>query len=89
MYDQEWDDDGLGGGGLDDGFDDSSPSEEVIDLLASTDGATARTIATSLRYPVDEVREMLEDLHANGEVERDDDRWVVPDMAGPDDPYIF
>jgi hypothetical protein len=40
--------------------------------------------------PADEVKEMLEDLHANGEVEKDGDGlWVIPDMAGPDDPYIF
>ena len=86
MHD-EWDDGGFGGGGFDD---EGSPTEDVIEVLTASDGATARSIAASLRLPADEVREMLEDLHANGEVEKDGDGlWVVPDMAGPDDPYIF
>jgi len=87
MHDSEWTDGGFDDGGFED---EGSPSEEVIEVLTASDGATARSIAASLRYPVDEVREMLEDLHANGEVEKDGDGlWVVPDMAGPDDPYIF
>ena len=82
MHGSEWDD-----GGFDD---DGSPTEDVIEVLTASDGATARSIAASLRMPADEVKEMLEDLHANGEVEKDGDGlWVVPDMAGPDDPYIF
>ncbi|MFC7228263.1 DUF4423 domain-containing protein [Salinirubellus salinus] len=81
MHD-EWDDGGFG--------DEGSPTEDVIEVLTASDGATARSIAASLRFPVEEVREMLEDLHANGEIEKDGDGlWVVPDMAGPDDPYIF
>jgi len=81
MHD-EWDDGGFG--------DEGSPTEDVIEVLTAADGATARSIAASLRFPVDEVREMLEDLHADGEIEKDGDGlWVVPDMAGPDDPYIF
>jgi predicted ArsR family transcriptional regulator len=81
MHD-EWDDGGFG--------DEGSPTEDVIEVLTASDGATARSIAASLRFPVDEVREMLEDLHADGEIEKDGDGlWVVPDMAGPDDPYIF
>jgi predicted ArsR family transcriptional regulator len=87
MHEREWTDGGFDGGGFED---EGSPSEEVIDILAASDGASARSIAASLRFPVDEIREMLEDLHANGEVEKGGDGlWVVPDMAGPDDPYIF
>ena len=69
---------------------DGSPADEVVQVVASSEGATARSIAASLRFPVEEVKELLEELHANGEVEKDGDGlWVVPDMAGPDDPYIF
>jgi predicted ArsR family transcriptional regulator len=87
MHGNEWSDDEFNDGGL---GDDGSPTEQVLEVLAASDGATARSIAASLRMPADEVTEMLEDLHTNGEVEKDgDDLWVVPDMAGPDDPYIF
>jgi predicted ArsR family transcriptional regulator len=87
MHGNEWSDDGFNDGGF---GDDDSPTEQVIEVLAASDGATVHSIAVSLRMPADEVEEMLEDLHANGEVEKDEDGlWVVPDMAGPDDPYIF
>lgn len=83
MHDAGWDE-------FDEFGDEGSPAEEVIEVVASSEGATARSIAASLRFPLEEVRELLEELHANGEVEREgDDLWVVPDMAGPDDPYIF
>jgi hypothetical protein len=73
-----------------DGDGDGSPADEVVQVVASSEGATARGIAASLRFPVEDVEDLLEELHANGEVEKDGDGlWVVPDMAGPDDPYIF
>jgi DNA-binding IclR family transcriptional regulator len=74
--------------GWDDG--DDSPADEVVQVVAASEGVTARGIAASLRFPVDEVTELLEELHANGELERDGDGlWVVPNRAGPTDPYMF
>jgi hypothetical protein len=78
--------DGAGGWG----DEEETPADEVVRLVAESDGTTARGIATALRYPVEEVEDVLEDLRANGEVEKDaDGTWVVPDAVGPDDPYIF
>ena len=70
--------------------DDETAADEVLRVVAESEGTSARGIATALRYPVEEVEDVLEDLRANGEVEKDaDGTWVVPDAVGPDDPYIF
>ena len=67
-----------------------TPADEVVRVVAESEGTSARGIATALRYPVEEVEDVLEDLRANGEVEKDSEgMWVVPDAVGPDDPYIF
>ena len=78
---------GPGGWGDDD---DETPADEVLRVVAESEGTSARGIATALRSQVEEVEDILEDLRANGEVEKDaDGMWVVPDAVGPDDPYIF
>lgn len=70
--------------------DEETPADEVVRVVAESEGTSARGIATALRYPVEEIEDVLEDLRANGEVEKDSEgMWVVPDAAGPDDPYIF
>ena len=78
-----------GPGGWEDD-EEETPADEVVRVVAESEGTSARGIATALRYPVEEVEDVLEDLRANGEVEKDaDGMWVVPDAVGPDDPYIF
>jgi hypothetical protein len=82
------DPEGGHGGGWED--DEETPADEVVRVVAESEGTSARGIATALRYQVEEVEDILEDLRANGEVEKDaDGMWVVPDAVGPDDPYIF
>jgi len=81
---------GLEGGAGSWEDDEETPADEVVRVVAESDGTSARGIATALRYQVEEVEDILEDLRANGEVEKDaDGMWVVPDAVGPDDPYIF
>jgi len=77
-----------GTGGWED--EEERPADEIVQVVAESEGTSARGIATALRYPVEEVEDVLEDLRASGEVERDaEGQWVVPDAVGPDDPYIF
>lgn len=75
---------------FDGGFGDEAPGDEVRQIVESTDGITTHGVAAVMGVPEDKAREVLEDLQASGEVERDaDGEWFLPSNAAADDPYIF
>ena len=74
----------------DGGFDDDTPGDDVLQVLEQSDGVTARGIAGAIGIGTEEAKERLRRLQDAGEVEQDaDGTWVVPEIAGADDPYAF
>ncbi|WP_435194920.1 hypothetical protein [Natronomonas sp. EA1] len=69
---------------------DEAPGDEVRRIIEEADGLSTRGVATTLGMPEHEAEEVIEELSASGEIERDGDGlWVAPGAGGPDDPYIF
>lgn len=73
-----------------DEFGEAAPGDDVLQVVERSEGITTRGVAAAVGMPEEQAEDVLEDLLASGEVERNaDDEWIVPEQAGADDPYVF
>jgi DNA-binding IclR family transcriptional regulator len=73
-----------------DEFGEAAPGDDVLQVVERSEGITTRGVAAAVGMPEERAEDVLEDLLASGEVERDaDGEWIVPEQAGADDPYVF
>lgn len=73
-----------------DEFDEAAPGDDVLQVVERSEGITTRGVAAAVGMPKEEARDVLQNLQASGEVERNaEDEWVSPEHAGSDDPYVF
>ncbi len=66
------------------------PNSEILRVIASTDGVTTRGIAATLDYSESGIYHRLRELHTHEEIEKNSSgEWILSEVEGPDDPYIF